>query len=188
VTPSSASRSGDRPIVDVAELRRRVGERREVRRAIRFDEPLHVGSTQVPAGGEVDVDLVLESIAGGVSATGRVRADWTGECRRCLEEVHGTLEVPVSETFADQAQEGETYPIEGDSIDVSELARDAVLLDLPPAPLCSEDCAGPVPERFAVSVEVDEEEPPEPPRDPRWAALDLLRLREPDPDEPGSGE
>ena len=186
MAPPSASRSGDRPIVDVADLRRRVGERRDVRRALRFDEPLHVGSTEVPTGGEVDVDLLLESIAGGISASGHVRAGWTGECRRCLEEVHGTLEVLVAETFTDVVQEGETYPIEGDAIDLSELARDAVLLDLPPAPLCREDCAGPVPERFEVTVEVDEEEPPEPPRDPRWAALDVLR--EPEAGEPDSGE
>ncbi len=184
--PASASRSGDRPIVDVADLRRRLGERREVTRSLRFDDALRVGSTEVPAGEDVEVDLVLESIAGGISASGHVRTGWTGECRRCLEEVRGSLEVSVSETFTDQVQEGETYPIEGDSIDLTELARDAVLLDLPPAPLCSEDCAGPVPERFAVTVEADEEEPAEPPRDPRWAALDVLR--EPEPGQPGSGE
>ena len=38
--------------------------------------------------------------------------------------------------------DGETYPLEGDEIDLEQLVRDTVLLDLPAAPLCRDDCAG----------------------------------------------
>jgi uncharacterized protein len=52
-----------------------------------------------------------------------------------------------------------------------------VLLALPVAPLCRDDCPGPEPEGFPVEIESDEstdgDEPSQ--RDPRWAALDQLR-------------
>ena len=168
------SRDGDRPTVEVADLRQRFGERRDVHRTLQFRDDLVVGSTHVRAGSDIDVDLTLESIQGGISAAGQVHVSWEGECRRCLGPVTGDLDIEVAEVFADVAVEGETYPIDHDVIDLSEIARDAVLLDLSPAPLCREDCPGPAPERFTVTVESDDEEA-EPPRDPRWAALDVLR-------------
>jgi uncharacterized protein len=76
---------------------------------------------------------------------------------------------------------GETYPIDGDDLDLEPLVRDAVLLHLPLAPLCREDCRGPAPEVFPAVVAGEGEGGPDdetddgPPRDPRWAALDVLR-------------
>jgi uncharacterized metal-binding protein YceD (DUF177 family) len=55
--------------------------------------------------------------------------------------------------------------------------RDAALLHLPLTVLCRPDCAGPAPDATPVSVEGEATD--EPPRDPRWAALDALRF-EPD--------
>ncbi len=36
----------------------------------------------------------------------------------------------------------DAYPLAGDELDLEPLARDAVLLDLPLAPLCADDCLG----------------------------------------------
>ena len=36
----------------------------------------------------------------------------------------------------------DTYPLEGDQLDLRPLVRDALLLELPLAPLCREDCRG----------------------------------------------
>ena len=43
---------------------------------------------------------------------------------------------------ADPTDEGETYPLDGDQIDLEPMVRDAVLLELPLGPLCGDDCAG----------------------------------------------
>jgi uncharacterized metal-binding protein YceD (DUF177 family) len=51
----------------------------------------------------------------------------------------------------------------------------ALVLELPLAPLCGPDCQGPDPERFPAQVATDDVDA-EPPRDPRWAALDALRF------------
>jgi len=127
----------------------------------------------VPDGADVDVDVELESLSNGVVATGRVRAPWVGACRRCLVEVTGSAEADVREIFEPHPTEGETYLLGGDdTVDLEPLVRDAVLLALPLAPLCRDDCVGPAPDAFPTGpvAPVDEV------RDPRWSALDDLRF------------
>ena len=161
-------------LVGVTELRRRPGTQREVHVAAPV-EGLAITTARVPEGAEVEVDGVLEAIEHAITLRGTVRAPWVAECRRCLEEVTGEVEVELSELFETRPTPGETYPIDGDDIDLEPVVRDAVLLHLPLAPLCREDCLGPAPEAFPVLPA----EPAVPARDPRWAALDVLRQ---DPD------
>ena len=187
--------SDPRPlVVGVAELQRQPGVRRELERDAVLSG-LAVAGSAVPEGAPVVVDLVLESLSDGtLTATGEVRAPFVGECRRCLAPVEGEVSAPVREVFEARPTEGETYRLDGDHVDLEPLARDAVLLALPLAPLCRPDCPGPDPEAFPVAVgegpssaddvaDTDGDGPA--PRDPRWAALDALRLdgdAEPDPD------
>ena len=63
-----------------------------------------------------------------------------------------------------------------DDIDLEPLIREAVLLDLPVAPLCGDDCRGPAPDTYPAEPAADPDPDAEPPRDPRWAALDDLDL------------
>ncbi len=161
--------------IGVMELRRRPGTQRDVR--LRTALPgLAVTSARVADDAELGVDVTLESIDGAVTVSGSVEVPWTAECRRCLDEVSGTLSVEVSEVFEVQPVEGETYPIEGDEVDLEPIVRDAALLNLPLAPLCRPDCAGPAPDTFPALVEDDEAAGGSPARDPRWAVLDELRF------------
>jgi len=168
-------------VVHVAQLRRRPGSRQDVHRSVPVSD-LALSSASVPDGSEVDLDLELESISDGIVATGTITVGWVGPCRRCLRAVEGSLTVEVREVFETKAVEGDTWPLDGDQVDLEPMVRDSVLLGLPLAPLCDEDCRGPAPERFpAVAPEPAEPGPgdqpsPERPRDPRWAALDDLDL------------
>lgn len=137
-------------------------------RLVRLDE-LRVADARVPAASEIDVDLVLEASGSSVVASGEVRATAWCDCRRCLDSFEQALVAPVREIFEVRPTEGETYPLEHEHLDLMPLVRDAILLALPLAPLCREDCSGPAPEQFPTG------EPDERPMDPRWAALDRLR-------------
>jgi uncharacterized protein len=110
--------------------------------------------------------------------TGTVDVPWQAECRRCLDDIGGVISVDVSEVFEVHPIDGETYPIEGDEVDLEPVVRDAALLHLPMAALCRPDCPGPAPDAFPTTVEGegDDSHGEEPARDPRWAALDELRL------------
>lgn len=126
----------------------------------------------------MDVDLVLEDVADGMVVTGHLRAVSEAECRRCLDSVTEELDVSVREIFEEHPTEGETWPIEDDHIDLEPMVRAAVMLALPLAPLCRDECRGPVPERFPTGA-VPSPSGDEPvAKDPRWAALDELRFDE----------
>jgi uncharacterized protein len=158
--------------LSVTELRKRPGTRRDIAIVAALDG-LVLTSSRVPDGAELVITGVLESVSEGMTATGTVVAPFVGECRRCLGEVHGQLEAPFREVFEPHPVEGETYKLEGDEVDLEQMVRDAVLLALPLAPLCAEDCAGPAPDIIPVVVADDAAvEAP----DPRWAALDALKF------------
>jgi uncharacterized protein len=90
--------------------------------------------------------------------------------------VRGEAVAEVREVYERHPTEGETYPLDGDEVDLEPLLRDAVLLALPIAPLCDEACGGPEPEAYRVaSAASGAADEPGRPADPRWAALDQLR-------------
>jgi uncharacterized protein len=159
--------------IGVMELRRRPGTQRDVHISTSIPG-LAITSAHVPDDAELVLDATLESVEGGaITVTGSVEVPWAAECRRCLDEVGGVLDVEVREVFELHPTD-DTYPIDGDEVDLEPVVRDAALLSLPLAPLCGPDCRGPAPDQLPVVVEG--EEPSEPARDPRWAALDELRL------------
>jgi len=162
-------------LVHVAKLRRAVGTRWSERRQGPI-EGLDCSGSSVPEGAMPVADVVLESVLGGVSVAGTVTAPWAGACRRCLAPASGVLRLKVRELYTEGGDGDETYPLVGDEVDLEPLVRDAVLLELPPAPLCQPDCLGLCPH---CGVNRNTEACGcEPPPDPRWSALDVLRVPE----------
>ena len=168
-----------RLVVPIAELTRRIG----TRHPFVVHTLLHASSVAgvaVPDTLPVTGDLVLESVLDGIVVSGTLAAPWSGECRRCLDPIRGSVEIAVQERFETNATPGDTYPIDGDNIDLNPLVHDAVLLALPLTPLCRADCAGPDPERFPTVVEDDPGDPDDAgapaPGDPRWSALSDLHF------------
>ncbi|MGH8987067.1 MAG: YceD family protein [Acidimicrobiales bacterium] len=169
-------------VVHVAKLRRVHGARwHEVRTGPVDCEGVIVARSRadssVPQGAEAVCEVTLESFAGGVMVTGTVGARWEGLCRRCASPVGGMLRIPVRERFAEQRgrdpEDEEAYPIVDDELDLGPMVRDAVVLELPLAPLCREGCQGLCP---GCGCDRNEERCHcEAPRDPRWANLDVLR-------------
>ena len=168
------TREPDRPLlVDVTELRRRPATRAPLVAEVVLSD-LTTSGASVPAGGRVHVGTELESVPEGIVATGTVSAPWTAQCRRCLTGVAGDLAVAVREVFEDQPDEAAgILPIVDMHIDLEPPVRDAVLLHLPLAPLCRDDCQGLCATCGADLNEGDCGCEPEV-GDPRWAALNEL--------------
>jgi uncharacterized protein len=154
--------------VEVGALRRHPGERRELHCAGEIPD-LFVTASRVPDGAVVTVDGVLESVSGGILVTATVSAPWVGECRRCLDSARGELRADVVELVTDEPDPDTGYVVGGDYLDVRGMAHDACILDLPPAPLCSERCLGLCP--VCGTNRNLEQCSCEPSADPRWAAL-----------------
>ena len=175
-------------LVPVAQILRDVPSSFDVAFVAPFDEthefaPRGPAETDVFPEALVDVRVRLESFIGGLRARGRVEAPWHGVCRRCSAPVLGMSSVAVNERFVDERGPGdeETYLIERHFVDLSPMAHDAILLDLPLAPLCRSDCQG-----LCPYCGIDRNEATcscQAPLDPRWATLDGLQFADPESEE-----
>jgi len=167
-------------VLDTRELGRRPGSQRQVTRTAPAPADLGIEVLAVPEGAPVDMDLRLEAVMEGVLVTGTARADVDGECARCLDPIHETLEVTFQELYVyddqdvDQGEDGETSVLEDDLLDLEPLLRDAVVLALPFQPLCQDDCPGLCVECGARLADAPGHTH-EAPVDPRWAALARLQ-------------
>jgi uncharacterized protein len=99
-----------------------------------------------------------------------------GPCYRCLGDA--VLELPIrAREYQDENPEDEemTTPyVEGNMLDVSGWARDAIALALPEKILCRPDCAG-LCGQCGKNLNDEPHTHEEEHRDPRWAALEALR-------------
>ena len=159
-------------LVNVAELLRRPGsDRHEVLETTVVG--LGIDDPRLPEG-PVILRAHLEALSDGIVVTGEVVAHWTGECRRCLAPLGGEITVPVSEVYQSRPKDPDAFPIDHEQIDFGPMVREALLLDVPVAPLCRADCVGICPicgaDRNEAPCSCDTTV-----RDPRWAALDALR-------------
>jgi uncharacterized protein len=178
-------------MVSVSRVLRRAGVQHPFERTLRLEE-LRVGDAVVPGGRPIEADLTLEATGESVVVTGTLTTTASCTCRRCLEPFEAPVVAEVQEVFEPRPTEGETYPLEGEEIDLEPLVRDALLLDLPLAPLCRPDCPGPdggapaspITEAGEATAHADDapaaavadEESGGGAIDPRWAALSRLHL------------
>jgi uncharacterized metal-binding protein YceD (DUF177 family) len=152
--PGAASTDARRPAanpwaVELRELGRRAGSMQELDRTLPAPEGWRLELIGVPAGAPVHLRLRLESVMEGVLVSGDVEVPVQGQCARCLEPVEDTLELDIQELYAypgstteATSEEDEVRLVEGERIDLEPMVRDAVVLALPLAPTCTEDCAG----------------------------------------------
>lgn len=165
-------------VLDTRELGRRPGSMRRLHRTVAAPADLRAGLVGVPEGAPLELDLRLESVMEGVLVTGTARAPLTGECARCLDPLSGAVEADVQELYAypdvEVDGEDELPHLNGDRLDLEPLVRDGVVLALPLAAVCEDDCLGLCPTcgtRLADAAPGHGHEF----ADPRWAALQQLQ-------------
>jgi uncharacterized protein len=165
---------------------------------------LNVGSDPVPfdfriRAGEIELDTAGVQIAGDIEVKGQLRkseakVDVEGtirspleiECTRCLSPVERELDIafdvdfvgkemfPESKETHLESGDLDTDVIEGNELDLKQVAREQILLNLPETVLCRDECKGICPtcgkdlndgECKCAADEID----------PRWAALKDLK-------------
>lgn len=150
--------------------------------------------------GEIDLDTDNVKLAGNVREKGTVNrhivetvvegdidARIEIDCTRCLKPVEMALDIPFSVSYTSpeyytdekeielQKNDLDLAVSEDDRIDLKEVAREQILLNLPDQVLCREDCKGLCEkcgeDRNLINCNCEREE-----TDPRWAALkDLIK-------------
>lgn len=141
---------------------------------------LRIADVEVPLDGDVDVELTLEIISGGLSAAGRITAGWRGPCARCWTLLEGEARADVREVFAAAPREGEQYQLHPEHADLAPMVREAILLELPIEAI---GCPHPDPcpnrpSELDPAHDGPAHDDPAEPTDPRWAPLEALRRGE----------
>jgi uncharacterized protein len=163
--------------VNVRELMRAPAAHRHVHLEHALDDvrtPVAAVDPDVPA----VVDVEIENVVDGLLVTGQVTADVRAECVRCLTGVTEHVTVGVQELFArspGEADDGESgYAVlDGDTLPLDTMVRDALVLAFPAQPRCRSDCAGLCPVCGADQNETTCDH--EAAADPRWLPLAGLR-------------
>lgn len=177
-------------VLDVRELGRRAGAMSRVRTTVPAPEGMGSMGLTVPPGTDLALDLRLESVVEGVLVSGTATARVEGECSRCLDPVRDEVTADLTELYAypetdargrvvrPAAVDGHEVEgpgdeggptLTGDRLDLEPTVRDAVVLALPLAPLCRDDCLGLCPQCGRRLQ--DDPGHAHDTTDPRWAAL-----------------
>jgi uncharacterized protein len=165
-------------VIDTRDLGRRPGSSRRYQRTAALDQELGFEPVVLlPKGRAVEFDVLLESVVEGVLVTGTAAADFDGECARCLDPLSQRVTVEFTELFAypDSAtdtttDEDEVFRLVDDLVDLEPVVRDAIVLALPAAPLCTPDCRGLCPDCGGRWADLGPDHRHEK-IDSRWAAL-----------------
>jgi len=161
------------------------------------DEPLPFSFQLAP--GDIDLDTEGVRVVGDISVVGELsknaaKTDVRGsikapveiDCTRCLSPTRQSLDIVFDADFVDKAlfpdskethlERGDldTDVIEGNELDLNDIVREQILLNLPETVLCREDCRGICPQCGKDLNEGDCQCGGDD-IDPRWAALKDLK-------------
>ncbi len=105
--------------------------------------PLAFGAEEVVLIKPVSVTGNVVADSEGISVRGALETAFKTECARCLKSLEEPLATDFSVRFHKSAgDDDEIYLYEGDSLDITDMIKDHVLLVLPIQCLCSPDCKG----------------------------------------------
>ncbi len=166
-------------ILDLSRLSLAYGEGKRLELPVRLAPFELGGQTYLAKPQDPTVRLEVSRPSGGFAFRLRFEVHVEGPCMRCLEPAALDLEVEAREVDQSGSEDEELHSpyVEGDELDLGRWAHDAIMLALPNRLLCRPDCAG----LCAVCGESLNDADAEAHRhdggrDPRWAALDDLKL------------
>ena len=149
-------------------------------------ESLDLEDSDLELKGDLHVLGEIEKTSAEVIVRGSITGDGQIECSRCLQPVEQKLKIDFQANFVapeyfslDKENEVsvadlDTDVLEGDRIEIKDIVREQILLNVPEQVFCNPDCKGLCPKcganRNLIDCKCDLNE-----TDPRWAALKNLR-------------
>lgn len=90
--------------------------------------------------------FVLSNLGIGYQLSGTFATKVSQPCVRCLEPVIQNIEFDVNETYlldtGDEPEQEDVFSLASDILDVSDIVRQNLLVEVDEFPLCREDCKG----------------------------------------------
>ena len=134
--------------IAVRDLVRRPGSHRTFTEELTIPERLGTEVIGVPEGAAATLQVQCEVVTDGIWVNGTFTAVAEGECGRCLDDVEYDVDVAVQGLFLypdvsyGEEPSDDVLSFDGETIDLEDVVRDAVVTSLPFIPLCDQDCQG----------------------------------------------
>lgn len=152
--------------------------------------------------GEIDLNDEEAKVSGELEVAGKAHrntetADVSGRivgrleigCRRCINPMEVAVDITFEDSFVTLERYRETKAehqiagsdldvsvFDGEKIDISEIVREQILLNMPTHLLCDENCAG-LCEKCGVNKNTEKCQCEHEDVDPRWTALRELKIQ-----------
>ena len=102
--------------INVLELTRRAGTLKDIAVSLPVAD-FAFGDDRIVPTRDIDVELHVESVQGGLVVQGEVACSTTMLCRRCLREVSANIEVAIDEIYQRVPDNPDAYVLEGEQLD-----------------------------------------------------------------------
>lgn len=90
----------------------------------------------------IKVEAIVANAGDHLLITGTIEANLTRTCSRCLESFNYGLTTDFEEELSNKDDSEDAIYFEGDTIDLTNIIINNILLYLPMKSICSEDCKG----------------------------------------------
>ena len=149
-------------------------------------EEIELESDELKLKSLVDVQGKLTKHIAQTDVEGTISAETETGCTRCLQAVEQKLDISFEAAFVTEenytkakeaeinAKDLDVSVVEDDKIDLAELVREQILLNLPEQVFCKEDCKG-LCEKCGANRNLIDCKCIEKEVDPRWSALKNLK-------------
>jgi uncharacterized protein len=107
-------------------------------------EQIMSSTSQIQFINDIDIYGEINHISGIIKVTGHIDTEYVTKCDRCLKEFEKKIQIQIQENFisSDKLTDQFAYLYQGFILDLEQLTRDAVVLEIPSKQLCNEECKG----------------------------------------------
>ena len=123
----------------------------------------------------VRVELTAQHLEAGILVRGRIEAQLECECGRCLKPFTRSLVIDPFDVHLELTGE-DAVAVDNESVDLTPLLREEMLLGFPQHPLCEEDCDGLARKTPSRANQTDPSVAEAADPSSVWAALNKLKL------------
>lgn len=105
-----------------------------------------------------DIEGRVENIGGILKLNARLKLQYSVKCHRCLKNIDKNIDIKIKEDIFNRNNskaEDEAYFYEGNYLEIDDILKDNIILNLPMKQLCKEDCKGICP-RCGVDLNYEE--------------------------------
>ncbi|HHU32251.1 MAG TPA: DUF177 domain-containing protein [Clostridia bacterium] len=141
--------AGDFMLVDISSLRIHPGQTRDYELTAKLDDIIY-GGERLSFDSPIHLQLNLTNIDHVIHVKGKIQADLQLKCARCISlfsyhletEVHGEFHKEKNTETLNPEREDYVYFYSGNTIDLTDMVVENILLDFPMKVVCCEDCKG----------------------------------------------